>query len=363
MESRRLTPLWAVLAVVSASCGPSVGVPSGSGDGTSSGGELSETTAGEGISESSMVDESSTGSTVDPSGDCPAEVAGLTWLWCGDVSVDAPLAADDGFVYFATVDDGIWRVPLGGGDAEGLVGGTGDIFSLEVIDNTVYWANFQAGVVGYKPLPSGPSTVLADDLFKPSSVAAGGGYVFVTQYGDGLPLVRYHLDSGEVTDLYPGLDHAGLAHVEGDELLFAESINNGNIATPLLRGDFEGGELVTLMTGPYGLEDFEREGDIVWWLLYDPTGSSLMRSIVSPELSVSVLFEVVDHPFSMALTPQRVYWSEWTNPPGPSLYSVRSITREGTDPIVHEQASKLSSVVATNAGVVFAREGAIARID
>lgn len=73
-------------------------------------------------------------------------------------------------------------MPAAGGDAENLAQGLGDVFDLELVDGLLYWTSFFDGMAGSIAANGGPLRILDESLWKPGSIAVGGGYAFVTQY-------------------------------------------------------------------------------------------------------------------------------------------------------------------------------------
>lgn len=367
------------LVLVAAACGPTIVLERDSaGGGASSTGphdpsattsSVSDTMVEPGgtttvePSDTTAVADSTTGEPDDPSGPCPPPTPGLTYLWCG-VSSRARPATEGTHVYFGTHDGGLWRVPAAGGEAESLAEGLEDLFDLEVVGDRVYWTAFSDGTAGSVATNGGPLQLFADDLFKPGSVAVGGGYAFVTQYGDSLPVVRYDLASGLATPLYTDLDYAGHAFATDDALYFATETNDGTNPTPLWRGTFDGAPLQLVMDAAGTIEDIDREDQTLWWARYRYDDSELLRTVLDEPAVTTTLYAFPGHPLSLALTPDRIYWSEFDiRDDGTSQERLRSVTRDGADPLVHHSSYGISGVVATDAGVVFLLEDAVIRLD
>lgn len=372
----------ATVMLLAAACGPEIipDLDTESSETTSTGAHESSVTISPGSldgttaivpGDTTAADESTT-TPIDPSGPCPPPIRGLTYLWCGDVSDRTEATTDGTWVYFGTLDGGLWRVPAAGGDAEDLAQGLGDLFDLEIVDGSVYWTAFFDGVVGSVAVDGGPLRIIAEELFKPSSVAVAGSYVFVTQYDDDLPVMRYDLDQRTATPLYLEQDYAGHAFVLGDALYFATGTNNGNTPTPLLRGSFDGAPLELVMDAEGSFADIQVEGQTLWWARYRADDSSILRTDLGARAVVTTtLHALPEHPLRLALTPDRIYWAdfeiiEYDDDGTDHLVQARlgSMSREGSEPLVHfTNDSRVAHVMATDAGVAFLVEGAVARLD
>lgn len=366
------------LCTLAVACGPTVFVDDGTDDGgassTGSGsasattfsGSMGSTTVapGDGSDGSTTAVADDTGTTGDPSGPCPDPIRGLTYLWCGAVSHRAKPGTDGAWVYFGTADGGLWRVPASGGQAEALATGLGDVFDIEIVDGQVHWTAFFDGVVGSVPADGGPLRILADDLWKPSSVALGGGFAFVTQYGDDLPVMRYELQSGLATPLYPDHDYGGHAFVLGDALYFATGTNNGNDATPLWRGTFDGAPLQLVMDAQGSFADIVQEDQTLWWARYRVDDSAMLWTVLDEPAVTTTIHALPAHPDSLALTPERAYWADVEMlDEGHYEERLRSVARDGSDPLVHHTDDAVRGVVTTDAGIVFLLSDAVARLD
>lgn len=375
MPVRRATALLLVMA-----CGPTVVLDDGtegdsaSSDATSTGPHDPSITTSPGPVDSSSSNSTTTvdpgdttavdGSTGDPVEPCPPPIRGLTYLWCGDVSTRTRPTTDGAWVYFGTTDGGLWRVPAAGGDAENLAQGLGDLYDLEIVDGLVYWTSFFDGLVGSIAANGGPLRILDESLWKPSSIAVGGGYAFVTQYGDDLPLMRYDLAVDLATPLYPDLDYAGHAFVVGDSLYFATGTNDGNNPTPLVRGSFDGAPLQPVMDADGIIEDLDREDQTLWWARYRVDDSAILRTGLDEPVVTTTVLAFPRHPLSLALTPDRIYWAELEILDGNLTAYLRSMTRDGGDLLEHLASStSIAGVVATDAGVTFSIDAAVVRLD
>ena len=373
----RSAPVMLLLAA----CGPMV-VPDQEGDGSSAGGSTGEgtstgpqdpsaTTSSGPLDDTSASDpddttaaDESSESTGEPSDPCPSPVRGLTYLWCGPVSTRASAATDGSWVYFAAGDGDLMRVPAAGGDAEVLAASLGDLFDIAVADGVVYWTAFFDGAVGAVAASGGPLQILADDLFKPSSIAVGGGFAFVTQYEDDLAVMRYGLASGLATPLYPDQDYSGNAFVLGDALYFATGTNNGNDGSPLMRGSFDGAPLQEVIDAGGMFADIEPEDATLWWARYRVGNSAILRTVLEPPFDTTTIHSVDVQPLSLAITADRIYWTQMEITESSQEGRVSSVTREGDDLVVHFSSSAFAdSVLATDAGVVFLLDSAVVRLD
>jgi hypothetical protein len=372
----------ATVMLLAAACGPAI-IPDRDTEGretTSTGAHESSTTVSPGsldgttaiVPGDTTADDESTSTPIDPSGPCPPPIRGLTYLWCGDVSDRTEAITDGTWVYFGTLDGGLWRVPAAGGDAESLAQGLGDLFDLAIVENTIYWTAFFDGVVGSVAVDGGSLRIIAEDLFKPSSVAVAGSYVFVTQYDDDLPVMRYDLDRRTATPLYLDQDHAGHAFVLDDALYFATGTDNGNTPTPLLRGSFDGAPLELVMDAEGSFADIQVEGQTLWWARYHVDGSAILRTDVGTRVATTTtLHALPEHPLRLALAPDRIYWAdfiilEYDDDGTDHVVQGRlgSMSREGGEPLVHfMHDSRIAHAMTTEAGVAFLIEGAVARLD
>lgn len=335
-------------------CGPTVVPQGGTGEGSSSSASAVDSSSTTADSASDGFADSTSGELDDPSGPCPDPIPGVTMLWCGAVDVEeGPLATDGTWIYFDTEDESLWRVLLSGTDDQGLAGPLGDLHDLEVVDGRVYFTAFFAGTAGSVPVEGGPVQLLSDTLFKPSSLAIGSGYAFVTQYESGLSLMRYALDTGEAEELYPDLEEAGLAFLDGTSLFFATDVNSGNNPTPVWRGNIMGGPLQLVIDPSVVVEHIVKEGSTLWWTRYLPDDSGIMRTeLEDPPITTTVL-QASAHPLDLTLTPDRVYWREHVyNGVEPYHECIQSITREGTDLRLHLAADQVGPVLATPDGIV-----------
>ena len=335
-------------------CGPTVVLPGESGGGSGSAATVDDTGASTAASGSDgLADSTSSGGLGDPSGPCPEPIPGVAMLWCGQLDPEGPVASDGTWAYFDIADESLWRVPIVGGEAQGLAGGLGDLAALEVVDGQVYFVSFFAGLAGSVPVAGGPVRLLSESLFKPSSLAVGDGSVFVTQYGEGLSLVRYSIETGEAEELYPGLDYAGLVLVTGTGLWFATSTNDGNVPTPVWRGNTFGGPLQQVIAPSVVIEDLWTEWGELWWLRYLSDDSGVMLTELSDPPVDQTLHQADAHPRYLAVTDARIYWSEHTyNGDAPYEERIRSIARDGSDPQLHVVADQVGPVVATPAGSI-----------
>ncbi len=375
---------WTVVVLSLAACGPTVVLDEdATGDATSSGPtstgspDPSPTTSTGSIDGSSSVgpDDTttstgestgeSTDETGEPSDECPPPIRGMTYLWCGGVSDRTKATTDGTWVYIGTQDDELWRVLAAGGEAESLAQGPGDLLDLEIVGDVLYWTAFFDGMVGVLAARGGPLHIIDESLVKPSSIAVGGGYAFVTQYDDDLPVIRYDLATDRATALYPDLDYAGNAFVIDDALYFATSTNNGNDPTPLWRGSFDGAPLQPVIDAEGIFEDIDVEGQTLWWARYHADESAILHTVLDEPAITTDLITLSGHPLSLTLTPERVYWSQLEIfDDGIQEGRLRSMTREGADPIDHlTSSSKVGDVLATDAGVVFVFQGALMRLD
>jgi len=370
MEMARRRPV--VVLLVAMACGPTILPERDTDDGTAGSGttstgpqDPSATTTSGPPSDTTSIDEGTTGSD-DPSAPCPPAVRGQRYLWCGAVSLRCLPATDGSWVYFGTEGGGIWRVNATALDIEGLAPaasvaeGLGDVFDLEVVDGRVYWTAFFDGVVGSVDTSGGPLQILADDLFKPSSIAVGGGYAFVTQYGDDLPVMRYDLASGEGTALYPDHDHAGRAFVHEGALYFATGTNGAIFPNPLYRGSFDGAPLQWVMDAEGSFTAIVPEGSTLWWARYRPDDSAIHRTELVEPVATTTLYAFPEHPSSLVLHTDRIVWTDTDIRTGDRL---RSVTRDGGDPLVHATGDAIRGVVNTHGGLVFLTADAVVRLE
>lgn len=303
-------------------------------------------------------------STGEPSDPCPSPIQGITYLWCGSVLTRTSATTDGTWVYFGAEGGDLMRVPAAGGEAEVLAAGLGDLFDLEVVDGVVYWTTFSDGVVGAVDASGGPLQILADDLFKPSSVAVGGGFAFVTQYDDDLAVMRYELASGLATPLYPAQDYAGNAFVLGGALYFATGTNDGNDGSPLMRGSFDGAPLEEVIDAGGMFADIDTEDATLWWARYRVGNSAILRTVLEEPVATTTIYSFDTQPMSLATTADRVYWAQMEVTESSQEGRVSSVSREGEDPVVHfSSGGYVDGVVATEAGVVFLLGDAVVRID
>ncbi len=372
---------WLV-AIMLVGCGPAVSSADSTGGGDGGGASTAADTPGEVTSgggtttddsaEASGVGVSGEGSTGrpfgttgDPSGMCPEAIDGLTQLWCGEVDPEGPIAADDDWVYFKTLQDGIGRVPVQGGDVEVIVASAGDVVDLLRHGDNLFWTSFEDGTLGRVGVLDGSPELLADGLYKPAAVAVIEDAAFVTQYGDPYPLLRIALDTGAQSTVYDAVDYGGSIFAWEGRLYFNTSANNGNNQTPLVVGDAAGGRLQTIVTGRWSPNDLEAVDvdpgrAVLWWARYQVEGSGIMQTRLVPgEDDTREVFATPNQPVCVATTAERVYWTEWDNP----RKIVRSVTREGEDPQQHLEDEDAGRVVTTRRGVVFPTDGVLLRID
>ena len=313
----------------------------------------------------SSPDSTAGSSSGDPEIDCGPLEPGLTYVWCGDVRTRSPVAADDLFLYFARADDGLWRVPMEGGDAEMLVDGIGDIRTLRHVHGRLYWNAFSEGELREFELPDGPMVVYGG-LVSPSSFAVGEAIVVATQYGVNLPVVNV-LD-GSLTPLFSGpgtpfeFDYAGHAFFFHEGLLyFATNTDSGNNATPLYRGLTLGPEYsADPVLDVTGIQDSVLDGSALWWARYSPEGSGIVDTSLDPLGRSTEMFALERQPIALVLTEERVYWRETSL----DEQAVRSGLRRGGDLQDHIVGSiGLGGLASTSSGVVFATYDALVRID
>ena len=358
------------LLLLASACGPSVAdagatddasgesdadaSEDGDGTTTSTAATVGESTTGSGPvdSSSSTSDDGTTGA------ECPPPPAWLTWLACG--SVPSRLAADDEAVY-AVVDGDLLQVDHVAGGVEILIADS-TARGLLRDGERLYWASFDEGEIGVVELATGEARLLATGRTKLNFLAADDAWVYATEYTEEGTVLRIPIAGGEVEPLYAGLDHPGPIVRDGTALYVVDSNDDANNPTPILRGSIDGAPLEPLVEAGGAANRLVLRDGRLYWTTYEVRTSALRAIDLAPGSAVEVLTETLYQPMGLALTADRIWWSEIGDMG--DYQAVRSL--RPADSTIDEYAirgSNFFDIVATPSGVVVATSMGLALID
>jgi hypothetical protein len=372
--------LPAVLVLCACSRGPIGVAPDGDSTGvvpTSSGGgdgdTVGETADGvadvtTGLDTTGAVATTFAGSTTGVSGtestdtgttSCVPERPGITVLACGEVDLETRITSDEAFVY-AVIDGDIVRVPHQGGELEVLLPDASPRVLVRH-EAYLYWVQFLDGTLARLPVDAPEVEVLIEGMPQPSALVVDEGVAYVTTYFDPGAVMRVPTTGEPASVLYGFMQYPGELVRRDDILVFADSNNDGNDSTPILRGTIAGADLEVVDDADGIVTAMLVVGEQLYWALYRVGGSEIRTTPLAPGSAVTTLATTEAQPIGLAVTDERAYWSEIGD--AGDHVALRSVSLAGGPITDHlEDIVSVGSLVATADGVVFATHDALARL-
>lgn len=369
-------------AVVATACGPSAGGDadaSGDGTSTSSVGEVgsAETAASPsptGSITTAAVEDSTSGAPLGTSGtgssgdtgqdvSCESPWPNATMIACAGWP-DGGVLATSGTSVFYESEGAIYSVDVSSrGGPTMLVADAGDVAWLLAVESQLYWASFLDDEVGRLDLVAGSAETFGG-VTRPSSLAVDDDALYVTEYASDGGVLRIDLRRWTAQAVYEGLDHPGRMIVDGEAMLFADSTNNGNVPTPIMRGSTDGDPMATVHSDTGIVQAMVAEGAALYVARYRVAGSSIERTTLDTPSSTEVMANLGRHPIAIALTSERVFWTE-LDVGGENVGALRSLAKRGGEVIDHiEHNDTLRGVAVTDGEVVvFRTRDGVARLD
>ncbi len=368
---------WGIGVLCLVACGPGGGsshdddATTGAADSTSTNDPtIATSTSGPPATTSGTTDVDSSGGSTEGSGsstgaptECVSPWEGASIIACADGTGTRAIAVDGDTIYFAH-DGSLWTLDtLVDAEPTMLVdGGLGGTRELILTDDVVYWV-VESGTVGsYDPATDLATTF--DGFGQASGIAVIGTDVFVTDYAPAGSLQRLSLADRSVTPVYTDLEFASDLLAESGDLVFVTNNDNGNLATPIVRGTVAGDPLATVQSGLGSIERMRLRGTDLYLARYRVGASTIERLPADGSTPPQVLGSTDRQPFSLGVGDDRVYFVDAFVGAG-NEGGLRSVAIDGGDPIDHILADGFFyDVGVTDSGVVvFGGDLGIGRLD
>jgi hypothetical protein len=180
------------------------------------------------------------------------------------------LAIDETTVYFVEFK-GIWRiraVPKGGGPTA-TIAETAEYANIAIGPDGVYWIDDSAGGrVAKISLTGGVSTELATGQGQVESITVDDEFVFWTS---GANVNRAALDGSDQTVIVPGANARSLLN-DGDDLLWADEVAGTIMSIPR-----RGGTPTLVASTPGIARTLQSSGVLLYWIQGEPANGTLWR--------------------------------------------------------------------------------------
>ncbi len=195
----------------------------------------------------------------------------------------------------------ILRVPQAGGEVEVLLDGLDFPFDLALVDDALFWADFEGGLIGRIDLDTLATAIVADG-YPAADIDGDADHVYWIA-GDADPrLARAPLGGGAAADLVTGLTSPSALLVLDEVAL----ILRGGTLNDLASVPKDGGPLTSLAAAGAVPRALTRDATHAYWVS-SGDGAILRRPLAGG--AADTLVQGTLAPFGLAVDDARLYWT------------------------------------------------------
>ena len=133
----------------------------------------------------------------------------VTTLVADNLNLTTAVATDGSFVYFHDDRGNIKRVPVNGGAAATIGGGSPS--AMVVFGGMLYWVEYYGGTVKSMPSSGGVITTLASGSNGPAGIATDGSFVYWIEFSNSGGVKKVSVNGGQVVSISTQANTIGIA--------------------------------------------------------------------------------------------------------------------------------------------------------